>query len=207
MHPASITATKLLKEVLLNRLKTFSKTAFSNKYLLYTNVGISISLSAVGDVIEQHYEILKGELKKYDQLRTHHMSISGMTVGIICHNWYKYLDKRLPGRTIGIVMKKVVIDQIVCSPICISMFFITLAILEKTSKDELIEEIKKKAWRLYAAEWVVWPPAQIINFYILPHRFRVLYDNSISLGYDIYTSHVKHDPADNDRNHEKEQRI
>jgi protein Mpv17 len=60
------------------------------------------------------------------------------------------------------------------------------------SVSEVIQEMKIKAWRLYAAEWVVWPPAQIINFYILPTRFRVLYDNTISLGYDVYTSRVKH---------------
>ena len=45
---------------------------------------------------------------------------------------------------------------------------------------------------LYMVEWVVWPPAQFFNFYILPTRFRVLYDNVISLGYDMYTSHVKY---------------
>ena len=45
---------------------------------------------------------------------------------------------------------------------------------------------------MYMVEWVVWPPAQFFNFYILPTRFRVLYDNVISLGYDMYTSHVKY---------------
>jgi protein Mpv17 len=39
----------------------------------------------------------------------------------------------------------------------------------------------------------VWPPAQVINFYLLPTRFRVLYDNTISLGYDVYTSYVAHE--------------
>lgn len=39
-----------------NVLKTH---LFSPKNLLYTNVGISISLSAIGDVLEQHREILK----------------------------------------------------------------------------------------------------------------------------------------------------
>ncbi|XP_034250747.1 mpv17-like protein 2 [Thrips palmi] len=164
-----------------------------HRYLLYTNVGISISLSGVGDTLEQHYEILQGQKDKWDTTRTTRMSISGMTVGVICHNWYRYLDSRLPGRTLSIVAKKVLIDQVVCSPICIATFFITLGILERATWAETKKEIKDKAGRLYAAEWVVWPPAQVINFYILPLRFRVLYDNTISLGYDVYTSYVKHD--------------
>jgi len=90
-------------------------------------------------------------------------------------------------------MKKLLVDQILFSPFLIVVFFGTVGLLENSSKEEVIEEIKSKAWRLYAAEWVIWPPAQIINFYMLPTRFRVLYDNTISLGYDVYTSYVKHD--------------
>lgn len=164
-----------------------------HRYLLYTNVGISVSLSGVGDTLEQHYEILSNQKKEWERSRTMRMSISGMTVGVICHNWYKYLDSKFPGRTVRIVARKVMIDQIICSPLCIATFFITLGILEQASWAETKKEIKDKAWRLYAAEWVVWPPAQVINFYILPLRYRVLYDNTISLGYDVYTSYVKHD--------------
>lgn len=117
----------------------------------------------------------------------------------------------MPGRNLKIVLKKVFWDQMICSPIVISTFFITLGVLEKSSREEVVAEIKSKAWKLYAgtllhlfylfcidrinfilAEWVVWPPAQIINFYWLPNKYRVLYDNTISLGYDVYTSKVKH---------------
>lgn len=175
-----------------------------HRYLLYTNVAISISLSGVGDTLEQHYEIFNGEMDKWDSSRTMRMSISGMTVGVICHNWYKFLDSKLAGRSIQIVAKKVLVDQIVCSPLCIATFFITLGILEKASWAETKKEIKDKAWRLYAAEWVVWPPAQIINFYFLPLRYRVLYDNTISLGYDVYTSYVKHDNVADSKEEPKE---
>lgn len=169
-----------------------SRTAFSPRYLLFTNICISVSLSSVGDTLEQQYEILMKDLDKYNAKRTGHMALSGATVGVVCHYWYKFLDRRLPGRTVSIVMKKVFWDQMICSPIVISTFFLTLGVLEKSTKEEIVREIKDKAWKLYAAEWVVWPPAQIINFYWLPNRYRVLYDNTISLGYDVYTSKVKH---------------
>jgi len=41
------------------RINHLKERLFSSKNLLYTNVGISISLSGIGDVLEQHYEILK----------------------------------------------------------------------------------------------------------------------------------------------------
>ncbi|XP_034941602.1 mpv17-like protein 2 [Chelonus insularis] len=179
---------------IINHAQVLKEFLFSPKCLLYTNIGISISLSATGDVLEQHYEILKGDIERWRLKRTCHMALSGMTVGIICHYWYQFLDARLPGKTISIVLKKTVIDQLVCSPLYIGMFFITLGILENKTWYELKKEIREKFYKLYLAEWIIWPPAQIINFYFLPTRFRVLYDNTISLGYDIYTSQVKHSP-------------
>lgn len=81
-------------------------------------------------------------------------------------------------------------DQVIGSPINISVLFITLGLLERKKLAEIGQEMKDKFIRLYKAEWIVWPPAQIINFYWLPNKYRVLYDNTISLGYDIYTSRV-----------------
>lgn len=51
-----------------------------------------------------------------------------MTVGVFCHFWYKFLDSRLPGRTFGVVAKKVLVDQLIASPIVITMFFATLGV-------------------------------------------------------------------------------
>lgn len=166
--------------------------AFSDKYLLWTNVGLSMALSGVGDIIEQNYEMVTNKISHWDKVRTRNMSASGFTIGIFCHAWYRYLDKFIPGYSFRIVIKKVAIDQFIASPICISVFFLTLSTLENNSKAELWREIKEKAWKLYAAEWVIWPPAQFINFYLLPYKYRVLFDNSISLCYDIFTSHIKY---------------
>jgi len=160
-------------------------------------VAISTTLSGVGDTLQQHYEILTGEEpdQKWNLKRSLDMSITGATVGVVCHFWYIYLDRRLPGRSFKTVAKKLLVDQLAFSPFLIGIFFGTAGFLERSSLAEIKNEIKSKAWRLYAAEWVVWPPAQVINFYLLPTRFRVLYDNTISLGYDVYTSKVKHSSA------------
>ncbi|XP_017462692.1 PREDICTED: mpv17-like protein 2 [Rhagoletis zephyria] len=192
MAPASILALRSAALKSFDFVREIHKRAFSNKFLLITNVSISLGLSTAGDLLEQHYEIYRGDIKEWDQRRTANMGISGMGVGAICHYWYKFLDSRMPGRTIGIVMKKIVLDQFICSPLYISAFFLTMGALEDKSLKETWQEMKDKAWKLYAAEWMVWPPAQFINFYCLPTRYRVVYDNVISLGYDVYTSQVKH---------------
>ncbi|EDW82141.1 uncharacterized protein Dwil_GK25287 [Drosophila willistoni] len=176
----------------LQKLREWHTAAFSKKFLLFTNVGISLSLSCVGDVLEQHLEIYCGEIERFDKTRTTHMATSGVTVGVICHYWYQMLDKRMPGRSMRVVAKKIILDQLICSPVYISVFFVTLGLLENKDRHEVWEEIKDKAWKLYAAEWTVWPLAQFINFYWIPTHYRIFYDNIISLGYDVLTSKVKH---------------
>lgn len=166
--------------------------AFSTRYLLFTNISLSVSLSALGDVIEQNYEMAMKKNNSWDPIRTRNMSVSGFTIGLVCHAWYKYLDKFVPGYSLRIVIKKVALDQFIASPLCISTFFLTLAALEETSKEQFVQELKDKAWKLYVAEWMIWPPAQFINFYLLPYRYRILFDNGISLCYDIFTSNVKY---------------
>ncbi|KAK4872676.1 hypothetical protein RN001_014705 [Aquatica leii] len=177
---------------MIKKLLRISGKVFERKYLLYTNVTLSFTISAVGDILEQQYEISQQTIEKWDKTRTNKMAISGIPIGIVCHLYYSFLDKRLPGRTLKVLIKKLFIDQFICSPICISTFLVTIACLEHASFNDFTKSLKTKLWRLYLADWVVWPPAQVINFYFLSPKFRVLYDNVISLGYDVYTSHVNY---------------
>jgi hypothetical protein len=78
-----------------------------HKHLLLTNLGISAGLSAGGDCIEQHYEKMKDPERQYNYRRTFNMSTAGVTIGGVCHYWYLWLDKFLPGRTFKIALKKV----------------------------------------------------------------------------------------------------
>lgn len=184
-----------------NAMDRFHQIAFSPKYLLFTNIGISVGLSMVGDTMEQSYERLIGELPDWNRTRTIRMGISGLTVGLVCHYWYQHLDYLFPKRTYKVVVVKILLDQFICSPFYIAVFFLTMAILEDNTWEELEQEIREKALVLYAAEWTVWPLAQFINFLLIKPQYRVFYDNTISLGYDIYTSQVKYrkkpEPKDN----------
>ena len=164
---------------------------FSRKYLLLTNTGICVALGTTGDVMQQRYEILRQRKKEWDLSRTKRICVTNLAFGPVVHYWYILLDAFFPGRKVIVVLKKLLLDQIVFSPINIVMFLVIMGLQEGMTGKEMINDMKDKGKDLLMAEWIVWPPAQMINFFLLPTRFRVLFDNIVSLGYDCYYSYVK----------------
>jgi len=173
--------------------------------LLLTNSIISAAIGAAGDSIQQNYDLVTDELKQgkdgksskesstFSYRRTCHMAAAGLTTGVVSHYWYLMLDRWLPGRAARVVLKKVLYDQIIFSPVNLLVYFSTLGIVEGSSVKRVQEELMEKGMQnIYVVEWMIWPPAQWFNFYVLPLRYRILFDNVISLGFDIYCPYVKY---------------
>lgn len=81
---------------------------FSKKFIVYTNTGISITMSVSGDSIQQHYQWLKSDgARTWDFRRTMKMALTGLAFGPIVHYWYLFLEKQFPGRFFKVLVKKV----------------------------------------------------------------------------------------------------
>ena len=69
----------------------------------------------------------------------------GATSGLLCHFWYGFLDRLLPGAGLRTVTKKVLADQVVFSPVCIAACLTASAAAEGNgTKSKLIQEIRIK---------------------------------------------------------------
>lgn len=175
----------------LQLFKTVGRALFG-RHLLLTNATISTVMGIVGDSVQQHYEILSGHQSNVNGVRALHMGAAGFTTGMICHYWYVLLDRWMVGRSLRAVLLKVLYDQVVFSPISLTVYFGTVGLLEQSSCSELMSETWSKGCTIYKVEWIIWPPAQFLNFYVLPLRYRVFFDNLISFGFDVYTPYIKY---------------
>jgi len=184
------------------------RAALSRHQLLFVNCGVSVGLSGLGDLLQQRIEagrqrgptsmaIYRSAPPSVNWSRTANMSTSfGLTAGLLCHHWYKLLDNFLPGRTLKTIVVKIAWDQVLFSPICIAAcIFVSGAVFEAKSPSQIIKDTRELGTQLWLSEWFIWPPAQFVNFYFLPTKYRVVYDNLVSLFYDWYTSHLKHSRA------------
>jgi len=118
--------------------------------------------------------------------------VQGLLFGPLYHVWYICLDRALPGRTVRVVLTKLAADQLFMTPLSVVLYFISLGILEGQTFHEMQHDVQHRGPPLLAVEWTFGPATQLFNFFVLPTRFRVLYDSMVCLCFDGYYSYVKY---------------
>jgi protein Mpv17 len=77
------------------------------------------------------------------------MFVVGLALGPPQHIFYKFLDWSLPRRDFKSISSKIILDQLIASPVCICIFFFGMGYLEDHTWDEIISESKKKFLSVY----------------------------------------------------------
>lgn len=173
---------------------------------LLTKMLTSLCGFSIGDILAQNFINTDG--KPYDVMRTVRMG----SFGFLCHGstghyFYGFLDSKLPGTKPATVATKVLIDQTIWNPIFGCMFFGYLNLVEGKSFQDYKNKIKADLKTAVMGSWAVWVPAHTINFAFVPPSQRLLYINSIQIGYNVFLSFLGNRKAktDDDKVEEKKE--
>jgi len=154
---------------------------------LLTKALTSLVGFTVGDVLAQNF--INQDGKPYDLMRTVRLGSFGFLLhGTTGHYFYGFLDSKLPGTAPMTVATKVAIDQTIWNPIFGCMFFGYLNLTEGKSLDDYVKKIKSDLATAVMGSWAVWVPAHTINFRFIPTSQRLLYINTIQIGYNVFLS-------------------
>jgi protein Mpv17 len=141
---------------------------------------------ALGDFLAQKF-IQKTD--PFDWKRLFRLASFGFLVhGTTSHWFYGMLDGKMPGKSAKVVFTKVFIDQVLWNPCFGIMFFSYVALLELKGIGYVIEKTRKELLNSVTGSWKVWPAAHAINFRFIPSSQRVLYINTIQVGYNCFLS-------------------
>ena len=87
------------------------------------------------------------------------------------------------------VLSKVVIDQIVNSPLGTMTFFLWTQTL-KGQPQNTLPEITEKLWPTTQASWRLWPAAQAFNFLVVPTHMRIVFINVVAILWTTILSRI-----------------
>jgi protein Mpv17 len=154
---------------------------------LLTKALTSLTGFTLGDILAQNF--VEPSDKPYDLMRTLRLGSFGFFIhGTTGHYFYGFLDSKLPGTAPLTVASKVAIDQTIWNPIFGCMFFGYLNFVEGKSWNDYTEKLKQDLQTAVMGSWAVWVPAHTINFAFVPPAQRLLYINTIQIGYNVFLS-------------------
>lgn len=137
--------------------------------------------------------------KSWDAKRTGKMAAFGACLhGPIGHYWYGFLDRTIMVKaptSAGAVFAKTAIDQALWAPIFTSVFFGSMKVMDG-KPGEIAGEVTEKLWPTMKVNWTVWPLAHVINFKFVPSSQRILYINTIQVGYNAFLSTMTNKKGD-----------
>lgn len=138
---------------------------------------------------DSQLEKLKQKLQNIDLVRSLQFGfLGGALVGPTLHHWYKYLGRIFPEQNVAGSLKRLALDQLFFAPIFIPTFFSCALLLER-KPSEIPNKIKNDWLQTVLANYVVWVPAQFINFKMITPAFQVLFSNSVGCFWNIYLSY------------------
>ncbi|XP_017841344.1 mpv17-like protein isoform X1 [Drosophila busckii] len=87
--------------------------------------------------------------------------------------WYKWLDRTFPGTLKLTIAKKLVLDQFILTPYCLTLFYAGMSLME--GSDDIFLELREKFVPTFIRSCGFWLPAQALNFLFVAPRFRIIY--------------------------------
>jgi hypothetical protein len=134
-----------------------------------------------GGCVDQHRSIDKRRVVEMGLIRA--AVITPFTL-----KWYTILARIAPGATLVSALKRVAVDQVIGSPIVISLVFTAKALLAGepwTAQDT----IKRSLVETWCVGLQYWPVMHTINFRFVPLMYQPLYASFVSLYWNAVLSY------------------
>ncbi|KAG3118303.1 hypothetical protein PI124_g1373 [Phytophthora idaei] len=159
---------------------------------LSTKIVTGGAIAGMGDVGCQHVLEVEDDDARFDIKRTAIFTfLGGFLISPVLHVWYGFLGSRLPGVSTTAVAKRLALDQLGFAPTFLPVILSSVLALEGHAED-IPNKLRADWWPLTKANWVVWVPAQILNFRFVPGSMQVLFSNVVGLLWNAYLSYVSH---------------
>uniref|UniRef100_A0A3Q3Q3C3 Mpv17-like protein n=1 Tax=Monopterus albus TaxID=43700 RepID=A0A3Q3Q3C3_MONAL len=151
-----------MRNVLLSQVRRFP---------WFTNVTLYGCLYAGGDLVYQWFS--RGE--RVDWRQTQNIAVVAFSFhGNFSFFWMRFLERRFPGNSVGMVMRKLFLDQTTAAPLATTRSS-QLGVSFLEGKEDIMEDWRKKFLNTYKTGLMFWPFMQLLNFAFVPLYVRTAF--------------------------------
>uniref|UniRef100_A0A3B3TWD4 MPV17 mitochondrial inner membrane protein like n=1 Tax=Poecilia latipinna TaxID=48699 RepID=A0A3B3TWD4_9TELE len=131
-----------------------------------TNVTLYGCLFAGGDLVHQWFSARD----QMDWRQTRNVAVVAFSFhGNFNFFWMRFLERRFPGNSAGMVMKKLFLDQTTAAPLATSVFYTGVSFLE--GKEDILEDWREKFLNTYKVGRL----SKFLNFALVPLYVRTTF--------------------------------
>lgn len=142
-------------------------------------------LSAVGNLICQ---VLIEKKEDIDLRRFSIFTGLGFIWVAPClHFWYGKLNTLVTATGNKGAILRMACDQLGFAPLFIGSMLAILTALDGKA-DQIVPELKSSLPSAIKANWMLWVPAQFVNFRFVPVPYQVLFSNLVAVAWNVYFS-------------------
>ncbi|KAG5854421.1 mpv17-like protein isoform X1 [Anguilla rostrata] len=159
--------------------KAFLKQA--KRFPWITNVSLFGCLFAGGDFVHQWFS----RRDEMDWRQTGKVAVVAFSFhGNFNYFWMRGLERRFPGNSASMVLRKVILDQTISSPIATSAFYTGMSLLD--GKDDIFQDCRGKFLNTYKTGLMYWPFVQLLNFTLVPVYLRTTFTGCCAFVWAIF---------------------
>eukprot|EP01084_Bolivina_argentea_P098149 176421_1 len=165
------------------------------KHPLARSIIITTTGFCVSDLICQSIEYKYGNQTQntsfiWNKQRTFKFTLIGVMFGPQFHYWVPFVASLVPGHGPKVAFKRVCIDQLCMGSWATSFILSMSALLEGNDIKGIKTNLKDRFFEFYLRACCIFPPAQLINYWIIPPHYRVLWLNGIGFCWRIILSYL-----------------
>jgi len=111
--------------------------------------------------------------------------------GSLPHYFYTFLDRAVPDEASFAIVKRLILERLIYSPLYQAFSLYMLARLEGKSHETAVQQLKGLYWTVLTSSWKYLTVLQLLNFSVVPPMLRVLVVNLIGFFWIIYIANKR----------------
>eukprot|EP01084_Bolivina_argentea_P282780 484126_1 len=162
------------------------------KYPLMESIGITTGGFFGSDLLCQiiEYKYKKENKFIWDKYRSFKFSVTGCMFGVQFYFWIPFVAQLFPGKGIRSAFKRVCFEASTFGPYSACFVISINAILDGYKLDGIKNRLNENWLNVWSAAVCVFGPGQLINYWLIPVQYRILFLNAIGFCWRVFLSYL-----------------